>query len=431
MSDPLERTLHELSLTCIHCGLCLPECPTYHELGNEMDSPRGRIYLMRGLAEGTVEPSDPVVQHLDRCLDCRACESACPSNVEYGSLIEQTRRRLHEGAPPTRRWDGRLVDWVLYKILPEPRRLRRALLLGRFCEQLGIGRVVRRSNLLRRLSPQLAKMFDLLPKQVPSRSQIELPAHTEPNTPRLASVRLFTGCATAVFTPQTNANAWRVLLHTGHAVRCPRGQVCCGAIHFHGGRRFEARDLARANIDAFDGDDPIVSTAAGCGAMLKQYGDLLSDDPQYASRARTFAKRACDITEQLAQGELRPPTRPMPVRVTYHDACHHAHAQGIRQPPRTLLRTIPELELIECCEADMCCGAAGSYNLTQPEIAGRLGRRKLGNLEASGAAIVATANVGCILHLRATAEQTGARIRIVHVVDLLHEAHGLAPDVLA
>ncbi len=450
----LQRDLHEISLACIHCGLCLPECPTYVALENEMDSPRGRIYLMRAMAAGELQPSDPVARHLDLCLDCRGCESVCPSNVRYGTLLERTRERLsgHGGPPdgqsgagvparPPKRWDARLVDWLVFNVLPYPGRMRAALRVGRMARALGLVHALRRSRWLHRLSPGLAQAVELMPDRAPAEprpsgrasrpegrgSEVSAPRGVGPIGARRAAVQFFTGCATGTLTPENVGQALNVLRHNGCAARCPAGQVCCGAIHYHAGRRFEARDLARANVDAFEGDEPIVNIAAGCGAMMKHYGELLADDPQYAGRAERFARRVRDISELLCDIGPRPPARTVPMRVAYHDACHHCHAQGIRREPRELLRLIAGLELVECESSETCCGAAGSYNLTQPQVAAELGRRKLEALSAGGATVAATGNVGCILHLRATARRLGSNVQVVHTVDLLSRAYGATP----
>ena len=424
MSDALSAKLHEISLSCIHCGLCLSECPTYLTLENEMDSPRGRIYLMRALASGELEPSDPVMTHLDLCLDCRGCETVCPSDVRYGELIERTRARLQSLAvKPRQRLSEKLIDLLLYELLPHPGRMRLAMRFARIGAALGVTRLVQRSAMFRRHAPGLAKALEMMPTQVsPDKSPLGFSLPPDATRDR---VMFLTGCATAAFAPQTNAAALRVLHRNGCDVNCPQGQGCCGAIHYHGGRVFEARDLARANVDAFEGEQPILSIAAGCGAMMKHYGELLADDPEYADRAKRFVARVRDISEYLVELGPKTPKRRISIHATYHDACHHAHAQGIRREPRELLALIPGLELTECAESDLCCGAAGSYNLTQPEVASELGRRKLANLEATGADVAVTGNVGCILHLQATARQTGSRLRIAHTVDLLDESYDM------
>lgn len=433
--DARLRHLRVVSQSCIHCGLCLEECPTYLELGNEMDSPRGRILLMRSLAEGDLTDSPTLRRHLDLCLGCRACEAICPSGVRYGELLEDSRALLRQPAAPTnpqqrRTPSDRILDYVIYHVTPRPARLRLALRLGRWGRRLGVNAL-----LLRRL-PRLGRLFGLLneePLHAPRIRTLE-----QPRGAARAAAAYFTGCATSVFTPRTVERGVRLLTHNGCAVECPRRQVCCGAIHAHGGRLEEARRLARHNIEVFQAPGgaadapPLVTVAAGCGAMLRSYGQLLSKDAVYAERARLLASRVRDITEVLVELGPRRFERTLTRRVTYHDACHHVHVQGVRGQPRALLEMIPGVELVEAREAQLCCGAAGSYNITQPETAGRLGARKLANLSASGAAVAVTGNIGCILHLNALREvaQSGgpATPPVVHTVDLLHEAYGLRDE---
>lgn len=426
MSATAAASLDEIARRCIHCGLCLSECPTYLELGSEPDSPRGRIQLMRHLADGALQPTPAVRTHLDRCLDCRACEAVCPSDVRYGELIEHARGALL--CAPTDERTGlerRVVDWVVHDILPHPRRCAALLAAARAARRIGLTAWLRRSAWLSARFPALRQALDLLPDgEAPRTATAAAPFATPPT----ARAMLFRGCATSVLTPRTAANVRRLLEHHGCAVDVPERQVCCGAIHHHSGRRFEAQQFARANLAALAGEHPIVTFAAGCGAMLRQYPTLLVDDPREAARAAALAARVVDVSQMLLP--LRPATPPAAVRLrlTYHDACHHAHAQRLRTPPRELLARIPGLELLPCPESDVCCGAAGSYNLLQPEIAGGLARRKLSNLNESGAALVAAGNVGCILHLRAAARRAGSGLRIAHFADVLAFAFGLDED---
>jgi glycolate oxidase iron-sulfur subunit len=413
---------------CVHCGLCLASCPTFAELGTEMDSPRGRIHLIKALAEGRVTPSPPVVTHLGLCLDCRACETVCPAGVPYGELIEAARAGLEEMRP-----GGllrRLVRWFHFGFLLEhPERVRAAAAVLRIYQASGLQGFLRRTGLVRRLPGPLPAWEALLPP-VPSR------AERAPLPPRLTAdgacrgrVALLTGCVQAVLFPGHNRATARLLARSGWEVVVPPDQPCCGALHAHAGDRDRARRLARRTVDVFaaTGARALVVNAAGCGAHLKRYGGLLADDAQYGERARDLAARVRDVAEFLAEHGLRDPLRPVALTVTYHDPCHVVHGQRIRAAPRALLARIPGLRLIELVESDWCCGSAGIYNLTHPQMAGRLLERKVERIVATGADAVVTANVGCILQIQAGLRARGSSIRVLHLVELLDEASGGRP----
>jgi len=388
----------EVVADCVHCGFCLPACPTYLLWGEEMDSPRGRIHLIKQGLEG--EPlSAALVAHVDRCLGCLACVSACPSGVRYDTLVERTRQQIE------RRYDrpvrDRMLRAAIFALFPYPRRLR--LLRGplRAYQASGLRRLVGRTDLLRRLSPTLATLESLAPRVTrASRPPERVPAYGR----RRAVVGMLTGCVQHAFFPGVNAATARVLAAEGcEVVINPTRQGCCGALSVHTGREAEARRFARRLIDAFAdaGVDYVVVNAAGCGSTMKEYGDLLADDPAYADRAAAFAARVRDLSELLV--ELGPVARrhPLPVSVAYHDACHLAHGQGIRDQPRELLRAIPELELREIADPEICCGSAGVWNLLNPEPAARLGERKARDVRATGARLLVTANPGCLLQIAA------------------------------
>lgn len=409
--------IEQIAAACIHCGLCLDDCPTYQVLGNEMDSPRGRILLMRALADERIPAGSAARTHLDRCLGCRACETACPSGVRYAMLLEHAREHIPAAAPaPPPRGLALLLFWIL----PFPWRFRLAIRLGLWLRRLGLLR------LAVRLFPRLSALEKMLPPALPSRVRLAL--RTAPPGQTRADVLLFTGCATSVLTPRTLENTQRVLLHHGCAVNTPARQVCCGAIHLHSGRPDQARVMALANLAAFDGDAPIIAIAAGCGAMLKGYGDLLASDARHRAAAQAFARRVRDVSEYVCELGVLPPVRRLDARVACQDACHLLHAQRISAPPRELLRRIPGVMLVEPRDPGQCCGAAGSYNLQHPEIAAELGRRKLQSLRDTGASVVASGNIGCMLHLQGLQRQDGraaAPLRLVHTIDLLHAAYGL------
>jgi len=400
----------ERFLDCVHCGLCLQACPTYLELGTEMDSPRGRIYLMRGLQDGTLAMTPDVARHLDLCLGCRACETACPSGVRYGDLIEGARSFVE--ATHTRPLGTRLQRAVVAALFPHPDRLRLALWPLRPLETLRI------LPFVRRLVP-LAAMLPPLDDWTP------LPEESRPTGTAHARVAFLTGCVAQVLFAATNRATVRVLTRNGYVVAAPRRQTCCGALYLHAGDHAAALACARRNIDAFpERVSAVVVNAAGCGAMLKQYGDLLADDPRYADRARAFSARVRDVTEFLAERPLTPPPGRLPLRVTYHDACHLAHGQGVRSAPRALLAAIPGLELVELPDSDVCCGSAGSYNLTEPAMAARLGTRKAESVRTTGATCVAAANPGCVLQIQAALRRAGIAVDVRHPIELLDEAYG-------
>jgi glycolate oxidase iron-sulfur subunit len=398
-------------LDCMHCGICLPQCPTYQVLGQEMDSPRGRVYLMRAATEGRIGLTENFLLHMDRCLGCRACETACPAGVPFGRLIEETRGQIARKAP--RPLGRRLLGRLLLGVFPERRRFSRLLALAGLYQRSGLQRLVRRSGLLRSL-PRLDAMERLLPTRPPGPAS-PLPAETLPasGSPR-GTVALLEGCVQAVLFPEINRATVALLARAGYRVVVPGGQGCCGALHLHWGDRAAARELARRNLAALGDADWIVTNAAGCGAAMRDYGHLLGEDPQ----ALALAGRVRDVTELLAEA-LPGPRGSLDLTVTYHEPCHLAHGQRVREAPRALLRAIPGLRLVELPESDLCCGSAGVYNLLEPEIAGRLLTRKLDRVAGTGAAVVATGNPGCLLQLRRGLADRGLAVRAYHPVEIL------------
>ncbi|MFC7496590.1 MULTISPECIES: (Fe-S)-binding protein [unclassified Nocardioides] len=410
----------ELIDDCVHCGFCLPTCPTYVLWGEEMDSPRGRIHLMQQANEsGTV--TDAMAQHWDACLGCMACVTACPSGVQYDRLIEQTRSLVEQEHERPR--SERALRELIFATFPYPRRLR--MLRGplRVAQRTGLDRALRRTGLLDRLAPSLAAMERLAPQV----GKVErLPERAPATGERRAVVGLLTGCVQGAFFPGVNAATVRVLQAEGCEVVVPRGQGCCGALSVHNGRDDEARSFARAIVETFEraGVEHVVVNAAGCGSSMKEYAELLAGDPAYAGRAQVFAARVRDVTELL--DELGPvgPRHPVEAVVAYHDACHLAHAQGVRMQPRRLLEAIPGLELREIPEPELCCGSAGVYNLLNPEPARELGDRKAANIAATGADVLVTANPGCLMQVAAALERharsgAGRPMRLAHTVEVL------------
>ncbi|WP_222721776.1 (Fe-S)-binding protein [Actinomadura alba] len=398
---------------CVHCGFCLPSCPTYVLWGEEMDSPRGRIHLMKQHAEG--EPlSAPMVEHFDRCLGCMACVTSCPSGVQYDRLIEATRAEVQRDHPRTRR--DRALREAIFAVFPYPRRLRMLRAPLRAYQRTGFDRLIRRSGLLERISPTLAAMERLAPPLGRAKRLPELiPAHGE----RRATVGMLTGCVQREFFPGVNAATARVLALEGCEVLIPKGQGCCGALSLHSGREEEAQAFARRAIEEFEHVDAIVVNAAGCGSAMKEYEKLLAGDPEWADRAAAVSAKTRDLAEYLEELGPRSVRHPLPVTVAYHDACHLAHAQGIRAQPRALLKGIPELTVKEIMEADVCCGSAGTYNLMQPEAARDLGDRKAANVTATEAELLVAANPGCTLQIATAMGARGERIAIAHTAEVL------------
>jgi glycolate oxidase iron-sulfur subunit len=421
----LDPRTYARGISCVHCGLCLPACPTYTENGLEADSPRGRIVLMLGLHEGRIEPTPQVLNHLDRCLDCRACESACPSGVVYHELIEEARSKL---PPVPRGLGGRLVRWTFLHVLTQPGRLKLALLPARLLQRVGLYKLLRRSGLFGVLPVGLRKMESMLPPTGPlwpARLKVAGPVRVGPR------VVFFQGCVGQVMFADVNQQAVDLLSAAGAAVSVSRNETCCGAIHHHsGGGHGAAEAMARRNIDAFESAVPetdrskafIVSTVAGCGAMLRDYATLLRDDADYAERAKLFAARVRDVTEVLAELGLPAMRHRVELTATYHDACHLVHAQKVSAEPRALLAQVPGLTLVPLPESDMCCGAAGTYNLEHPQMAGSLATRKLGHIAGTGAAVCVTGNVGCAMHLAGSAREAGRPLTVLHPVEVLHRA---------
>ena len=410
---------------CVHCGLCLSSCPTYVETRLEMESPRGRIALMKAVNEGRVEITPRIVSHWEACLQCRACEAVCPSGVPYGRMMEHTRAQVrdHNRQSAELRRVSRLF---LRAALPHPGRLRLGAYLMRLYQRSGVQWLLRRSRLLRLVPGGLARMEAQLPSMSDRFFGPSAAVHPA-RGPKKTTVALLSGCVMPLMQGPTMEASVRVLTRNGCDVAVPPGQGCCGALNMHAGDLEGARAMARRNIDALTaaGAEWIATASAGCGSSMKEYHDLLRDDSDYAERARTFSQQTVDITELLVGLPFRVPTRPLPRKVTFQDPCHLAHAQRITQAPRTILNSITGLELIEMENASLCCGGAGIYSMTQPELAGRLLERKMSRIAATGADQVVTANPGCMLQIEQGLKNLGRPARVRHVVDLLDEAYRL------
>ena len=397
---------------CVHCGICLPQCPTYRVLGEEMDSPRGRVYLMRAAAEGRAELTPGLARHLDLCLGCRACETACPSGVPFGQLLEATRAQLDRKRVRARESAHAMLEWAL-SIFPHPDRLGALLWPLRLYQASGLRTLVRASGILAPFK-RLQAMDALLPRVLPGASSLPelIPARGRAR----GRAALLTGCVQRFFFPEINLATARLLSAAGWEVVVPRGQGCCGALHLHAGRLDEFRAMARSLMAALGRDvDIVVTNAAGCGSALKEYGHWLGD-----GGAERFAGLVKDISEVLVDADL--PLGELRETVTYHDACHLAHGQKVRAQPRELLRRIPGVTLVELTDSDLCCGSAGVYNLLEPEMAAELGRRKLERIRETGARIVAAGNPGCIMQISQQALEAGLALEVMHPVTLLSRA---------
>jgi glycolate oxidase iron-sulfur subunit len=419
----------ELIADCVHCGFCLPTCPTYALWGEEMDSPRGRIYLMKMGLEGTAGPamSDEYVGHFDKCLGCMACLTACPSGVQYDKLIEATRAQVERNY--SRSFADRLFRAMIFALFPHPNRLRAASLPLWLYQHTGVRWLLRRTGALRLLPARLRAMEALAPPVRLSAFAGRMPETIPAQGPRRGRVGLPLGCVQRVFFRHVNEATARVLAAEGYDVIIPRAQGCCGALMVHAGHEPEAMNRARQTIDAFEAAnvDFVVINAAGCGSTMKEYGHLLRDDPAYADRAAAFARKCRDVSEILADAPPRAPRHPLRRRVAYHDACHLQHAQRVRLQPRQVLATIPGLEVLEVPEAAICCGSAGIYNLVEPQAAQDLGERKAKNVLGTGADAVVSSNPGCLLQIRAAAEKLGRPLPVYHMIELLDASIRNAP----
>ncbi len=410
---------------CVRCGYCLCECPTYLALGLETESPRGRLHLIRALSEERLPPSPRLLAHLDLCLQCRACETACPSGVPFGRIMERSRALvLQQPKAAPRSW--RLRTYLASRLLPHPRRLRFLARLLRLYQSLGLQRLVRSTRLLKLFPGHLYDMEQVLPP---------LPARVLTPAPEIAPAReadpphrvaLLSGCLTPILYPNLHEATVRVLARNGCRVLVPPEQGCCGALHVHAGDLETARRLARKNIDVFLplGVEAILVNAAGCGSTMKEYGELLKDDPDYAEKAALFSALVKDISEFLVSLPFDPQMGAVEERVTYQDSCHLAHAQSITAQPRAILQAIPGLQFVEMAHPDRCCGSGGIYNLTQPEMSWRLLKERMQEVAETKARIVATANTGCMIQLEAGLRRYGPRgAQVAHVVELLDEAY--------
>ena len=425
MQPDMQPDMPKLLGECVHCGFCLPTCPTYVLWGEEMDSPRGRIHLMQQHADGA-PLSGAMVEHFDACLGCMACVTSCPSGVQYDRLIEMTRADVEREHP--RSLKERAIRETVFQLFPYKRRLRALRGPLRAYQKSGLERLVRRSGVLERLSPSVAAMERLAPPLGPSP---RLPERVAARGRHRATVGMLTGCVQGEFFPGVNAATARVLALEGCDVVIPRDQGCCGALSMHSGREEEARAFARRTVETFESADVIVVNSAGCGSAMKEYRALLADDPAWARRAEALSAKTRDLAEFLVDLGPRAERRPLPVTAAYHDACHLSHAQGVRGQPRALLAAIPGLTVREIAEPDICCGSAGTYNLFQPEAAGELGDRKAAHVDATQAELLVAANPGCSMQIATALRRRGTGIAIAHTAQVLDASlRGLSRDAL-
>jgi glycolate oxidase iron-sulfur subunit len=425
LASLLEANSEKL-LTCVHCGLCLPSCPTYRELGNENDSPRGRVYLMRGVVEGKVSLGGSFIEHIDLCLGCRACETACPSGVPYGHLLEAARAEVAEAKSRRGSVSQFIIRFFLNQVFTRPRLLSSAMAIARWMRESGLARLAFESNLVTgRLRFALALLLasrSPLAGSVGKNNETALKS-TQPD--RGARVAVLRGCVMEGLFKEANSATERVLVRNGYEVVEAAGQMCCGALHSHAGQIEQAKQLARKNTDAFleSGCDRVIVNAAGCGAAMKEYGLLLADDPDYSARARELSSKVRDVTEFLASEEIAPPSGGLDRRVAYDAPCHLIHAQRILHAPVDLMRVVPGLELVPLAGYETCCGGAGIYNLQHPELSAEILSKKIEEISKSGADTVATANPGCIMQIGAGLLMEGVKIEVIHPIELVDAAY--------
>ncbi len=409
-----KETKPPLYLDCIHCGLCLSSCPTYRVLGSEMDSPRGRIYLMRAYDEGRAEITDSFVEHMFRCLDCRACETACPSGVHFGHMMEEMRGKIVDERPA--HWIARLM---LKHVFPYPWRFQLMARMLQLYEHSGMQRLVRGSGLLRRFAPGMAAAEALMPEIGIERGLI-MDSHYRAEGKRVGTVAFFSGCVMNSMLGSINRSSVRLLTAAGYDVVVPGNQICCGALANHAGLRDTAQQMARANIAAFPVDklDAVIINAAGCGAMLKEY-------PLLIQGAEAFSSKVKDIAEFLVSTRIFERLKtPLNRRVGYDDPCHLIHGQGIKTEPRKLLKAIPGIEFVEIEGADQCCGSAGIYNITQNELSMEILDRKMEKIQKAHIDVLVTGNPGCMFQFRYGAKKLGLKLDVVHPVELLAQSLG-------
>lgn len=402
---------------CVHCGMCLESCPTYEQTGEEQHSPRGRVYLIKAVAEGKLSVDEHFANPVFSCLDCRACTTACPVDVDVGGLIEEARGQIRQ-AVPLKGWKGAVNKFFLHGVFPHRNRLHSLGGLLRFYQQSGLQKVVRKTKLINIMPQHLTELELIMPEVKRSVPKTLIKAKGETKN----EVALLTGCVMDVFFSDINDSTINVLTRNGNDVSIPANQTCCGALHVHAGDREMGRKLAKQNIIAFENAEKVIVNAAGCGCMMKEYTELFRDEPDWKKRAEEFEEKVVDISKYLHDTGYEKPKAAIHTRITYHDACHLAHGQGVRQEPRDILLDIPGVEMVHMPNADRCCGSAGVYNITNPEMAGAVLKSKMENVPED-VEIISMGNPGCMMQMALGVQKYGRSQKIVHTVQLLDWAY--------
>jgi glycolate oxidase iron-sulfur subunit len=405
---------------CVHCGMCLESCPTYEQSGEEQQSPRGRVYLIKAVAEGKLNVDEHFAEPVFSCLDCRACTTACPVDIDVGGLIEEARGQIRQ-AIPLNGWKGAVNKFFLHGVFPHHKRLRSLGGLLQFYQKSGMQKVIRKTNLIHIMPQHLTDMESIMPEvkgSVRKKFTSEIKAKGESKH----KVAMLTGCVMDVFFSDINESTINVLTRNGNDVSIPKNQTCCGALHVHAGDREMGRKLAKQNIEAFENAEKVIVNAAGCGCMMKDYAELFRDELEWKERAEEFEEKVVDISKYLHDTGYEKPKAMMNARITYHDACHLAHGQGVRKEPREILLDIPGVEMVQMPNADRCCGSAGIYNITNPEMADAVLKSKMENVPED-VEIISMGNPGCMMQMALGVQKYGRNQKIVHTVQLLDWAY--------
>ncbi|MEH7124942.1 (Fe-S)-binding protein [Bacillus sp. JJ1773] len=414
---------------CVHCGMCLESCPTYEHTGQEQHSPRGRVYLIKAVAEGKLEVNEQFMDPVFACLDCRACTTACPADVDVGGLIEEARGQIRQ-AIPLKGWKGTVSKFFLHGLFPHHSRLNTLGGMLKFYQKSGIQKVVRKTKLINIMPEHLVQMEAIMPevnKSVRKKYKNQTVIKAKGETKR--EVAMLTGCIMDVMFSDINESTINVLTRNGNDVRIPANQTCCGALHVHAGDRDMGRQLAKQNIEAFKDAEKVIVNAAGCGCMMQEYSELFREEPEWHKKAEEFSKKVVDISKHLHDTGYEKPKAEVRKRITYHDACHLAHGQGVRKEPREILLDIPGVEMVHMPNADRCCGSAGIYNITNPEMADSVLESKMENVP-DDVEMISMGNPGCMLQMAVGVQKYGRNQKIVHTVQLLDWAYQNEKEVV-